>query len=70
MIVFNFTGLDRMYWLPKFSRGNSCPGVWFYSVKWLGLELIASSKDMATVMIYRLGMHRWNQEGGPDDAQR
>jgi hypothetical protein len=54
MIVFNFTGLPRAYWLPQFMADTDGYGLWFCSVRWLGCEVIVYSREMATAFIRRL----------------
>lgn len=54
MIVVNLTGLKRFYWIPYVERSSDGFGLWYASVRWLGVEVIAYSKEMATEFIQRL----------------
>lgn len=54
MIVFNFTGLKRVYWLPCLRHKSDLDGLWFWSLRWLGVEVIAYSREMGSAFIYRM----------------
>jgi hypothetical protein len=54
MILFNFTGLRRIYWKPVLQYKNDKHGLWFTSIRWLNSEVVFYSKVMATEFISRL----------------
>lgn len=54
MILLNWTGLARIYWVPSIKRKSDGWGIWFCSVRWVGLEVVFYSKAMATEFINRL----------------
>jgi hypothetical protein len=55
LILINMTGLERWYWLPSFARESDGDGLWYWDVKWLGVQLSAHSKPMGCEMIRRFG---------------
>lgn len=60
MILLNWTGNDEPRRIPAFERDSDGKGVWFWSVRWLGMEMVCYSKAMATQLIDRL-----NRVGDP-----
>ncbi len=66
MIVFNFTGLNRWYWLLLVERKGS-KKLWFISIRFLGIEVVFYSVKMATEFINRLnrGEAPHSQENAP-----
>jgi len=53
MILFNFTGLARFYWLPVVEH-SKYGNLWYFSIRWLNVEIIVYSKIMATEFIRRI----------------
>lgn len=59
MIVVNFTGLKRSYWLPKISWEYDSPSLWYFVCRWLGVELSVYGRAMASSFIRELNaFHR------------
>jgi len=54
MITFNFTGLSRVYWLPSFFHESDHAGLWFTVIRWLGVEVMVYSVEMATEFVKRI----------------
>lgn len=58
MLFLNLTGLNRFYWWPKvehqYDRTGLVHGLWYWSFKWLGVEVVAYSTTIAREFIRRL----------------
>ena len=54
MIIVNFTGLDRTYWLPVVEHESDNDGLWFVIIRWLGVEVTCFSIMMGTAFVDRL----------------
>lgn len=54
MIILNLTGLSRVYWLPSLDHQNDHHGLWYWEMRFLGVEVIVYSKAMGTEFIRRL----------------
>ena len=55
MILFNFTGLNRVYWLPMFQHQNDGARLWYATLRWLGIEVHIYSRLMGSVVIQMFG---------------
>lgn len=65
LILFNATGLDHWYWWPSFAHESDGSGLWYWDVKWLGVQLSAHSKSMGSEMIRRFGATLERKDGQP-----
>jgi hypothetical protein len=54
MIVVNFSGLSRTYWLPKIGWQYDSPSLWYFDCRWLCIEVSAYGRATAGVFIRRL----------------
>lgn len=54
VIVVNFTGLDRIYWLPKIEWRYDSRALWYFDCRWLGVECSVYCRMMATAFVRRL----------------
>ena len=52
MLIFNLTGLSRFYWFPVVQGQNDHAGLWYWSLRFLGLEVIGYSREMGAAFIY------------------
>lgn len=50
MFLLNWTKLSKIYWIPKldFQKDNQ---IWYASIRFLGLEAVVYSRQMATALI-------------------
>lgn len=52
MVVFNFTGLSRVYWRPCVRR-QAHEDLWYVTVRFLGVEVVFYSRAMGSEFIKR-----------------
>jgi hypothetical protein len=62
MLILNLTGLGRTYWVPQLKHDSDRDGLWFWSLRWLQVEVVVYSVAMATEFIRRF--NRENARGG------
>lgn len=63
MLLINWTGLKKIYWVPEVKRRTDHYNLWFTSFRFLGLEIVVYSKVMATEFI-----RRFNREDKSKDS--
>lgn len=50
MLLINWSGLKRFYGLPLF-KGHRDKRIWYFEVKWLGIQITLYSIEMAHQML-------------------
>jgi hypothetical protein len=65
MILLNFTGTARTYWIPVVERQSVGEGLWYVTVRWLGFEAVAYSRIMGAEFIRRLNEHNRSKADVP-----
>jgi hypothetical protein len=66
VIVINFTGLKRIYWLPKIGCQYDSLSLWYFDCRWLGVEWSVYSRAMAAHFIRALNAFNGIDEEGGD----
>ena len=51
MLCFNYSGLNRFYWLPEFHRRFEPHGLWFVEMKWLGVQVSLYSVEVGREIV-------------------
>lgn len=54
MITINFTGLNRVYWLPNIHHESDHDGLWYVAIRWLGIEVFFYSVEMGIELVHRI----------------
>ncbi len=51
MLIFNWSGLRRFYWFPKFSWNTDKKGLWYFSFLWLMVQVSLYSQKMGQCVV-------------------
>lgn len=46
VFLLNLTGIDRVYWLPWWKFQTDGAGLWYFDLKWLGVQFMIYSRQM------------------------
>jgi len=64
VILFNFTGLSKIYWLPSVRRENdSVGGIWYFDLRFLCGQVTIYNMKMGKKMIVAINdTHTWSKK--------
>lgn len=54
LIMINFTGLEKVYWLPNIRHNSDKEGLWFIDLRFINFQIGCYSKEMGIAMIRKL----------------